>query len=72
MTYDPGRIIPGLTCPNCGFVGLLKIVSGGVTCNQCSLIGLYDGPRPDWFKPGYPRNAGSLRLVEEPTSDFPT
>ena len=79
MTYDPGKILPNLTCPNCGFVGQLKIVgsnataseavegSAGLTCNQCSFVKLYAGRQP-----GFPKwPSDGLKVIADPTSDFP-
>jgi hypothetical protein len=60
MTYDPGKILPNLTCPNCGFVGLMKIVGsnepGGATRNQCGWIKNYAGS-----KPGFPNLSLSVQ-----------
>jgi len=61
MTYDPGKILPNLVCPNCGFVGLLKIVGGGATCAQCSWI-----PNYPQSKPGFP-NLASVKMIADPT-----
>jgi DNA-directed RNA polymerase subunit RPC12/RpoP len=63
MTYDPGKILPNMTCPNCGFVGLMKVVGGGAACNQCGFAPLYTGR-----KPGYPNLAAfPLRFLANPT-----
>lgn len=63
MTYDPGKILPNLTCPNCGFVGLMKIVGGGATCNQCSWTALYAGR-----KPGFPNlSMFGVKVIADPT-----
>ena len=55
MSYDPGKIIPDLVCPNCGFVGLMKIVGNDATCNQCGWIQNYAGSKagfPNLFLSG--------------------
>ena len=63
MTYDPGKILPNLTCPNCGFVGLMKIVGGGATCNQCGWVKNYAGS-----KPGFPNlSMSGQKFVADPT-----
>jgi len=63
MTYDPGKILPNLTCPNCGFVGLMKIVGGGATCNQCGWVKNYAGS-----KPGFPNlSMSGQKLIADPT-----
>jgi hypothetical protein len=58
MTYDPGKILPNLACPNCGTVGLMQIVGsdipGGVVCNQCGQAA-----------------ASPQNFIAAPTTDFP-